>query len=327
MIKISLVIPVYNTEKYIEKCIASCLSQNIDEEDFEIIIVNDGSKDNSLSIVEGMQSLYNNIVIVSQNNKGLSGARNTGLRRAKGQYVWFIDSDDWIEENCLKKVVDICLTKDLDILQVCAANILNGMPVRRFHRNNTTDVMTGLVCLKHRFPFCVPFSIYRKDFLLNNDLWFYEGIFHEDNDFTPRVYSKAVKVYAIDDILYYVYQNPQSITRTINPKKSLDCITVMNRLADFQKSLNKEDKQSFDNIITLTMNVALRDASFLSIQDKIVFSNMLYDNKHLFRHLWNAFSWVYKVEAVLLMMFPQKPIGVYRFLNFFDKRSIKGKEV
>lgn len=323
---LSIIVPVYNVEQFIEKCIDSLLNQNLSKEEYEIIAVNDGSTDKSLSILEKLRITGSNLLVISQENKGLSAARNTGLKQARGRYTWFVDSDDWIEKNCLEMVTNICISKNLDVLQICAANVINGVPHRRFYRQNEYSVIKGSDCLKKRLSFCAPFSIYRTLFLKENDLWFYEGIYHEDNDFTPRVFSKANRVLAINDILYYVYLNPNSITRTVNPKKSLDCILVMNRLSEFQKSLEKNLWQSFDNIITTTMNVALHDTIGLEKEDMKAFTKALNENKHLFRHLWRSNSWVYKIESILMYLFPMHPIEVYRFLNFFDRRSIKGKE-
>ena len=114
---LTIVIPVYNVEKYIEKCLLSCVHQDIPSDSYEIIVVNDGTKDNSLRIAESIATTHSNISIVSQQNKGLSAARNTGLKLAKGNYIWFIDSDDWIEDNCLSSICQR-LAQDIDILQI-----------------------------------------------------------------------------------------------------------------------------------------------------------------------------------------------------------------
>lgn len=116
-IKLSLVIPMYNVELYIEKCLNSCINQDLSSNEYEIIIVNDGSKDTSLSRAEAIARKHNNIKIISQENGGLSSARNTGLKNAKGEYIWFIDSDDWIEPNVLKNLYQIASHNNLDILR------------------------------------------------------------------------------------------------------------------------------------------------------------------------------------------------------------------
>lgn len=325
---ISIVIPMYNVEKYICRCLDSCIQQGQLQlgTDYEIICVNDGSKDSSEQKAREYEKNYSGVSVFSQENRGLSGARNTGLMHAQGDYIWFVDADDWIEVNCLQRIAEICEKHKLEILQFCAANVVNGIPERRFHRRNVGKIVEGKECLKHLFPFCAPFSIYRRSFLIENDLFFYEGVFHEDNEFTPRVFYKAKMVEAIDDVLYYVFQNPQSITRTVNPKKSLDCILVMKSLDDFSKDVDEESKKSFSNIITLIMNVALHDTIGLGKNDQKKFSQMFYENRFLIKHLLNASSWVYRLEACLLIALPKHPINIYKFLNYFDKRRVKKQE-
>ena len=105
MLKLSIIIPVYNVEKYIEKCLVNCAQQDCCTDSYEIIVVNDGTKDNSLAIAEDVARRYDNIYITSQLNAGLSEARNKGLSLAKGEYVWFVDSDDWIDTNCLTDIM------------------------------------------------------------------------------------------------------------------------------------------------------------------------------------------------------------------------------
>lgn len=324
---ISIVVPVYNVEQYVEKCLTSIINQDIPHESYEIIVVNDGSKDNSLKIVENFAKKNQNIRVISQPNKGLSGARNTGIQYAVGDYIWFVDSDDWIKENCLKNVVETCSTQNLDVLQICAARVVNGVPVRRFHRPHLGEIHKGKDLLKERFPFCAPFSIYRREFLKINNLQFMEGIYHEDNEFSPRVFYYANRIASIDDVLYFVFPNPNSITRTRNPKKSKDCILVMNSHHQFSLNVENEIKKSFSNIITSTMNVALHDALYLEKEDKLEISRLLYENRHLYRHLLNADSIEYKIEGLLLSLFPKYPINVYKLLNIFDKRDKKKKEI
>ena len=105
MKKISLILPVYNVELYLPKCIESCLNQDLPKTEYEMIIVIDGSSDNSLSVARKYQQKYGCISIVEQSNGGLSSARNTGLKHATGEYVWCIDTDDYINENILKGIV------------------------------------------------------------------------------------------------------------------------------------------------------------------------------------------------------------------------------
>ena len=113
-IKISIIIPVYNVEDYLSQCLDSVLSQDFD--DFEVICVNDGSTDNSLIILEKYAKLDSRIKIISQINGGLGSARNTGLKHANGEYVMFIDSDDYISEGSLKKIYYNAVSNNSDIV-------------------------------------------------------------------------------------------------------------------------------------------------------------------------------------------------------------------
>lgn len=107
---VSIIIPVYNVEQYIEQCLSSIYAQDISEDIFEVIAVNDGTPDNSMSIVKTIASQHKNLVIINQENQGLSVARNTGLDHAKGEYIWFVDSDDWLTKDSLSIVLDTIIS-------------------------------------------------------------------------------------------------------------------------------------------------------------------------------------------------------------------------
>ena len=97
--KLSIIVPVYNVADYLPKCLDSLLVQDLSQNEYEIIVVNDGSTDNSGKIAEEYSKTYSNIILINQENQGLSGARNTGIQNAKGEYVQFVDSDDYLEPN------------------------------------------------------------------------------------------------------------------------------------------------------------------------------------------------------------------------------------
>ena len=115
MVKLSIIIPVYNTEEYLPRCLNSCLEQDLPANEYEIIAINDGSSDNSLQILNAYALKYPNIRVINQENRGLGATRNRGLNLAIGEYIWFVDSDDWVLENCLLDIYENC--KDVDILE------------------------------------------------------------------------------------------------------------------------------------------------------------------------------------------------------------------
>ena len=315
---------MYNVELYIEKCLLSCLNQDIPAFDYEIIVINDGSPDGSLAIAEHIASLYDNITIVSQNNAGLSAARNTGLSLAKGKYVWFVDSDDRIQENCLKHVIDECYNEGLDLYSICSAKIINGQVVRSFSYENL-DVLEGIEAVNnHAIPHCAQFTICRRQFLIDNNLKFYEGIYHEDSEWSPRVYYHAKRVGFTNAIYYYTTINPNSITRTSNPKKGFDCIKVAESLDNFYNTTAKREcTRFFHNYISLMINNGL--SNFLTkVENTTQFSekefrNVLYKKRHLFKYLRKSSILKYKIEGYLFSLFPKYALDIYRLMQVVNK--------
>lgn len=322
--KLSIIVPMYNVELYIEKCLLSCLNQDIPAFDYEIIVINDGSPDGSLAIAEHIASLYDNITIVSQNNAGLSAARNTGLSLAKGKYVWFVDSDDRIQENCLKHVIDECYNEGLDLYSICSAKIINGQVVRSFSYENL-DVLEGIEAVNnHAIPHCAQFTICRRQFLIDNNLKFYEGIYHEDSEWSPRVYYHAKRVGFTNAIYYYTTINPNSITRTSNPKKGFDCIKVAESLDNFYNTTAKREcTRFFHNYISLMINNGL--SNFLTkVENTTQFSekefrNVLYKKRHLFKYLRKSSILKYKIEGYLFSLFPKYALDIYRLMQVVNK--------
>lgn len=326
MLKLSIVVPVYNVEKYIEKCLRSCAEQNVSPNDYEIIVINDGSPDNSLEIVERVAKDYRNVIVVSQENKGLSEARNKGLSLARGDYIWFVDSDDWIEKNCLERLLDLCFQHHLDILHFCAANAIGEECVRRYSYSTASDdVMPGKeALLKGVHSPCAPFSIYRRNFLLDNALSFYPGIFHEDSEFMPRAWYAAKKVLLIDDICYHVFENNSSITRAPNPKKAFDLIKVCESIDKFSKLVEKEFDSYFNGYISMNINSSLANSYFMTSSEIDALNKSWKKFRYLFIHLKKAKKTKYRLEYYLFMIFPYY-CQVYKVIQLLNSRRYKSK--
>lgn len=321
MIKISLIIPVYNVDKYLRKCLNTCISQDFSEKEYEIIIINDGTKDNSLSIALDFEQKYKNIKVYSQENQGLSVARNKGLSLAKGEYVWFIDSDDWIKECCLREITDMCINNSLDALAIAAANVIEQNIERRFSYK-LKGVYSGKEILrKGVMSVCAPFTIYKREFLLEHQLFFKRGIFHEDSEFTPRAYYNLNRLSLYDDICYFVRQNPTSITRTPNPKKAFDCITVAKCLSDFSDNVDKDLKIQFDNLISLNINNSLYNSIEMSKVKINELNHFIFEHKFLFKHLLNSSKYRYKLEGLIFYILPKKTVQVYQCIQKLNFKS------
>lgn len=210
MLLLSIIIPVYNVEAYIGKLLQSIFSQ--DTERVEIIVVNDGTPDDSMNVVQGFVSVHANLHIVNQPNRGLSEARNAGLKQAQGKYVWFVDGDDSISTDSLNGLRNLLLTADMDVwaFDVTRIRNVNGSEkeetdklcykrsqYRFYNRMLKRDDTVGV--LKEAF---VQRFVFRKDFLDANGLRFFSGIYHEDNEFMPRVMFYARNVMFVEKAYY-----------------------------------------------------------------------------------------------------------------------------
>lgn len=235
--KFSIVVPVYNVEAYLDNCLASLQAQ--DFADFEVICVNDGSTDRSREILSAWASKMPQIRLIDRENGGLSAARNTGLAAATGDYVVFVDSDDWVESSMLSRLAEE--TRDEDMLCFACRKSDSGATDTLLPEQSDGWSYYSRHALEHReVPFvCVWQRCYRREFLMDNNLRFREGVLHEDNEFTPRACMKAESIKVIPDVIYNYRVRPGSImtTRGMRSKESL--ITIGNELSElFAKELN-----------------------------------------------------------------------------------------
>lgn len=323
----SLIIPSYNVEAYLHDCINSIIQQSDYLKYTEVIIINDGSKDKTQQIADLYAQEYPFIKVYHQNNGGLSRARNNGLTYANGDYIWFIDADDWISTQSLKTLYDIISLYSPDMVMFNACNVISNNESRnRIKFNNVNRIKTGSeVFLSDNWESCAPFAIYSRNFLLNNSLSFYDGIFHEDNEFTPRALLSANSIIQTNDVLYYVRQTTGSITRTINPKRANDIIVVAQSLNDY--ILNKvAKKQGLNDLIRIRMskhiamclNSALAQTRKFNVDEIHKFSLNLIQHKELLNHFRNSNNLKYFIEWLFLKAF-SNPLTGYKILSMFSK--------
>lgn len=233
----SIIIPIYNVAKYLPKCLDSVLGQSFT--DFEVICVNDGSSDDSLSVLEQYAARDARIKVISQANGGLSAARNTGSNHSQGDYVFFLDSDDWIEPEALKILSEKLSDEDM----VCFSGRRYIEAENKYEEPDKMELESDIsgwdYYQKHalesrKFAFvCVVLRLYRRQFLQENDLKFTEGIYHEDNMFTPVVCYYAKKVKVIPDCLYDYRVRRDSIMTTRSIKHRKDILYIANTLSEF----------------------------------------------------------------------------------------------
>lgn len=264
MVKLSIIIPVYNTEEYLPRCLNSCLEQDLPANEYEIIAINDGSSDNSLQILNAYALKYPNIRVINQENRGLGATRNRGLNLAIGEYIWFVDSDDWVLENCLLDIYENC--KDVDILETDRAYLYKDHVVYI-----NIAKWTG-----------VPGYIFNREFLIKNKLIFRENIYFEDSEFTPRVLYLSNKTVLYKKAIYYYYQRTGSIVHSESKKHCTDLILIIKSLYTFiiKHTDNLKDKQilylrsSFNAFIQRSLSFSYKERKQLY---KILISEDAYD--------------------------------------------------
>ena len=267
MPKVSVIVPIYNVEKYLEKCIKSLVNQTL--EDIQIILVNDGSTDNSGNIAKEYAQKYSNkILYLEKENGGLSDARNYGLKHATGEYISFVDSDDYINENLYSNLIEY-MNNNYDMIKIKIIKVYNqGNKISEnyspefkektgeeaFNTLYKTDVMTEVAWG----------YVYKTSFWKENNFEFTKNMYHEDFGLIPLVLLKANKVASTNIEGYYYVQSEQSITRNSDDEKkkkmSMDLITyydnMIKQIQDY--NIGKQTKENikiyYTNCILLELN-------------------------------------------------------------------------
>ena len=254
---LSIVVPAYNVERELEKCIESCLKQDIPQESYEIIIVNDGATDNTLQVATDIAAKYECVSVVNQKNMGLSGARNTGLKYAKGKYVWFIDSDDYIKPNVLGNMIRQADDNNLDCLFFRLQRVFDDESFRSEVDDyecvqpsvTRNTILSGREAILQGYnPSSVCAILFNVEFLQKHCLQFMLGIYHEDAEFTYRMISKTQRIMFIADAPYLYFTHAGTMTRSKNInsliKNRVDDITVAQSYLKLAQELKDDGKLS-----------------------------------------------------------------------------------
>lgn len=220
--KVSVIIPAYNTENYIASCLHSLVAQTLKE--IEIIVVDDGSTDFTASKVREIASLDARIKLFSQSNQKQGAARNRGIEIATGEYIGFVDSDDWVSYDYFEKLYDAAKRHDADIALATNVRIGNGKTKKRLEIEKEVFVQT----LQDRIDIsrqaknpCPTNKIYRRELLLAHNIFYPEGIYCEDKLFTMQALYYANGLVTVPETFYYYFRNPHS-TVLSRPQSRLD---------------------------------------------------------------------------------------------------------
>ena len=215
MFNVSLIIPIYNVESYLARCLTSVINQTLSN--IEIICINDGSTDDSLTILSDFAKNDSRIVIFDRDNYGLGATRNFAVNKAKGEYLLFVDSDDWIDIDTCKKLYTVAKTNNLDILQAKFDRVddLGKATYYNFFNSYPTDkVFTGLNFFNAAKPL-LSYNwdkLWNRDFFIENKLYNPEGVYYEDLATTFKGYICAKRVMYLNYCFYHYFVNTNSIT-------------------------------------------------------------------------------------------------------------------
>ena len=244
--KLSIIVPVYNVEKYIRPCVESIFRQGLDEDDFEVVIVNDGTPDKSMEIIADIIEAHQNIHVINQENQGISMARNNGIKRATGEYVHFLDSDDLLLDNSLSYLLDKATSSEADLI-IADFTIMNDEQIAQSknkpiaQKNGMVQERTGEELLTYDLNahFCFVWNaLYKRDFLNSHQLRFIPGIYFEDVIFTHQCYLNANRCLRVNWQFIIYRKGHDSITSRFNIKKAKDYCIVIANLWEMSKGKN-----------------------------------------------------------------------------------------
>lgn len=308
-IKVSVIVPVYNVENFIDKCLNSLVNQTLKE--IEIIVVNDGSPDNSQKIIDKYVKRHpEKVQSFIKENGGQGSARNMGIVKAKGEYISFVDSDDWLDLDALEKMYSLAKKENSDIV-ICdmVDHYINYTIYHNCTKYNSVFEVTPSACNK----------IFKKELI--KDFRFLSKLWYEDFNFTTKILFNTNKISNISEGLYHCNCGHESTMNNNNSKKNLDMIIIMDDIINYLKDNKKYDENIvsyliFDHILITTINrLALQKSKdkketiniFLkyckdniSTYTKMPFYNKISRNRKIIA--WLNYHDLYNVSKIILLL-------------------------
>ena len=233
--KISVIVPVYNVEKYIDKCLNSLVNQTLKE--IEIIVVNDGSPDDSQVIIDKYVKTYpKKVKSFIKKNGGQGSARNYGLLKAKGEYIAYVDSDDWVEETMFEDMYNKALADNSDIV-ICGNNVVSTdgeilkVDPPLAYNDMTLNILFGKMAVWNK--------IYKKELLLKNNIEFRQKVWYEDIVFSVKILFNNFKISFVDKPLYNYLLRPGSTMNNSNIQRNLELIDAFDEIINYFKKNDK----------------------------------------------------------------------------------------
>ena len=241
-ILVSVVVPVYNTERYLSRCMDALVSQTLDKKSLEIVIVNDGSTDSSPEIIESYRCKYPELIkVYNKSNGGQASARNLGIKKATGRYIGFADSDDYVDHSLFKKLSDKAISENADLTECHYHSMLeqektddDGLPT--YKEIGTRGTIKAHDDVKELFlnPQVSPWNkLYKREIIIDNNIFFPEGMIYEDTAFYLKTLPYINKQAYVDEkLVYYCVRNNSTMTGNLGIKVG-DIFKVFDDIIEF----------------------------------------------------------------------------------------------
>ena len=330
MVEISVIVPAYNVENYINECLDSIRNQTFS--DIEVICINDGSSDRTLEILNEYESKDSRFRIFTQENKGLSATRNVGLDNAQGKYIYFIDSDDYLELNALETLYNIAEEKSLDCVLFKLINFDDATGEKfptEYYEMEFLKEAVGDNVFSHEdiegqmfnVSVSVPGKLFKSDLI--GEIRFVEGIIFEDNPFFVEILFNAKRMFFLDEYLYYRRVRENSIITS--SKNFMDFITVSNLLIDLTKQYGYYDEYKGPLFNKTIKNMFIRFVQtdddykkeyFAKMKDDFLSKKDEYDHDEVFQNSDDRLKEIYYkcIEA-------ETPKELELYLKVFDLQT------
>ena len=301
---LSFIVPVYNVEKYLEECLDSLITQDVPYDEYEIICIDDGSTDKSGKILDSYAAKYTNIIVIHKENGGVSSARNCGIDIAKGEYVWFVDADDLIKDNCLSLIKSKISEHDYDIIKILPYSFIHGDT--DFSTKNITSEMSQ----RHIKSFLWT-KVLRKKYITENKIYFDKGIaYAEDAVFMLQLNAFLKSESTIKEaILYFYRQRPGSaMSYNLNKKiqSRINGALVCDEIIQGKKVGDIEGAHRFKYIsVVKIMEMAIklpkteRDKIIKELKTKKIFP-LKYNSKYTPKFRKSKATFIKKIRNILI---------------------------
>lgn len=312
--KISIIIPIYNCDKYLSNCIESILCQSY--ENIELILVNDGSTDNSLRICQKYRKLDTRVILISKENKGVSNSRNIGIHRATGDYIAFVDGDDVIAKNMYEILMNRIIKDESDgcvLIDYTIYSLSEKIKLRK--KLDAFEAIRELFLL--RFPTSVWAYLYKTKFIIHQIRFSNEIYFFEDFEFNFRYLILTKKISLVSgQYYYYTDNNSNSINHTELNKRIISCLKIYDNIAPFIGQFNKKLYMYaifFQTHFLISIIIKLSDCL-----EKMNKKYLSYTQKYAYKILWkliktNNVPVLYKIVVFCFYLFPIFTLKMIRY--------------